>query len=190
MMNLNSNRLLHVPMLVSVARSLRSYRPGLGAGIPIQLSVDQPIMMVGKTAHFRILGAPPNQPIYWSSYKNGAATGELNAGYGDRTAANGTADLAFTPRAEDVGAWVKEVLVQDAAGNNYTAMVTFSVQGAAAGAPAGSAGGAVAPKSAAPAGGFFDQLTSGGFTVGGIFIPYIAAIAVGGVGLLVLSKRR
>jgi len=184
-----STSTLHAAMLASAVRQkyrgLRTGLSGLGASIPIQLTVDQSIMTVGKTARFRIIGAPANQQIYWSSYKNGQATGELNAGYGDRTAANGTADLPFTPRAEDVGSWVKEVLVQDAGGNNYTALVQFGVQSAAAAATAG-----VAAPPPSSGGGFLDKLTNDGFNIGGIFIPYVAALAVGGVGFLLISKRR
>lgn len=159
---------LHAPMMIG----FRSNWRGLRGDIPIQLGVDSPYMTVGKEAHFRIINAPPNAKILWSSYKNGAATGELNAYYNQDTGANGSADLTWTPTADNVGNWVKSVLVQDAAGKNYTAMVQFTV----APASAVSSGTVAAP---APAPSFWDSIPGGGFYVGSTYIPYLVAIGGG-----------
>jgi hypothetical protein len=91
--------------------------------------VNNPIQRVGEKATFLIIGAPPGAPIYWSSYKNGVATGELNADYGHRTESNGTAQIEMSSpwTAEQTGDWIKEILIQDSTGNNYTAMVVYRV---------------------------------------------------------------
>lgn len=182
-MNLMAAGNLHFPMAVGGARYKRSPRRSLGASIPIQLTVDTPIMTVGRESHFRIVGAPPSSQIYWSSYKNGKATGELNAGYGQFTEANGTAELAYTPAAGDVGNWTKEILVQDGAGSNYTAIVQYTVAAAASTLPA--------TTSTTPTrqGNFLDNLTKDGFFIGNTFIPYLYA-AAGGLAFFLFLKRR
>ena len=165
---------LHAPMMVGY-RSLR----GLGEDLPIQLSVDSPYMNVGKVAHFRIINAPPNAKILWSSYKNGAATGELNAYYNQDTGANGSADLTWTPGAEHVGNWVKTIDVQDPQGGNHTALVQFTV------GPAVSAGATPAPASAPS---FLESLPGGGFYLGSIYVPWLLAIPGGLLALKFIKK--
>jgi hypothetical protein len=178
---------LHTPMFIAAKRSrgMRGLRRGMGAAIPLQLSVDSPQMIVGQAAKFRLIGAPPNSEIYWSSYKNGAATGELNASYQQFTEANGTAEIVFTPEADHVGKWVKEILLKDGAGQIYTAMVQFSVF------PATS----VQTTTATPtptSTSFLDTLTEGGFNIGGTFIPYLWAggAAIAGYFLFAKGKGR
>lgn len=176
---------LHAPMFVSARRlrGMRGLRRGMGAAIPLQLSVDSPQMFVGQTANFRLIGAPPNSEIYWSSYKNGAATGELNASYHQFTEANGTAEIPFTPEATHVGKWVKEILLKDAAGQIYTAMVQFSVFPAAS-VPS------TTPAPAPASTDFLDTLTSGSFNVAGYNIPYLWAIGGGIAGYFLFFKRK
>jgi len=145
---------------------------GLGAPIPITLRIDRPVQTVGEKATFAIIGAPPGAPIFWSSYKNGVATGELNADYGHRTESNGTAQIQMTQpwTADQAGDWIKEILIQDGAGNNYTAMVVFRVVPAPVAAPA--------PAPATSGGG----LLSGSFRVAGIDVPnWLPLLAVGAV---------
>lgn len=145
---------------------------GLGAPIPITLRVDSPIQQVGGKATFLIIGAPPGAPVYWSSYRNGVATGELNADYGHRVEANGTAKIEMSSpwTAEQTGDWIKEILIQDSTGNNYTAMAVFRVVPAPATAPA--------PAPATSGGG----LLSGSFRVAGIDVPnWLPLVAVGAV---------
>ena len=53
---------------------------------------------------------PANQPIYWSSWRNGVPTGEDNSFYGHYTNADGvfTATVgAWTPGTE--GHWIKQI---------------------------------------------------------------------------------
>lgn len=177
---------LFLPQLVS-RRRVRSGiglgdLAGLGASIPIQLSVDQPVMQVGKEARFRIVGAPPNATIYWSSYKNGQSTGELNASYNQRTEQNGTAELPYTPSAEQVGNWSKSVLIIDGEGKNYTAMVQYQVREAAS-IPTGNDTPLPAPSS-----GFLDTLLNEGFYLGSTFIPYV--LIAGGLGVFIFLKKK
>jgi len=148
---------------------------GLGEAIPIQLSINTPYQQVGTPGKFRVIGAPPGATIYWSSYKDGKATGELNASYGQVVEANGTAELEQTWREEDAGNWVKEILVQDAGGNNYTAMVQFAVLPESA-------------STAGPAPAAEPGLLEKGFYVGTTFIPYW--IPAAGAALWFFSKRR
>ena len=143
---------------------------GFGAVIPISLEIDSPYQIVGRKGKFRIIGAPPGAEIYWSSYKDGVATGELNSSYGQKVEANGTAELEQSWTPEQVGNWVKEILVQDADGTNYTAMVQFTVLPA------------TQPGVAAPEESWFEK----GFTVGGVKIPYWLA----GVGVWFALKKR
>lgn len=145
---------------------------GLGAPIPITLRVNNPIQRVGEKATFLIIGAPPAAPIYWSSYKNGVATGELNADYGHRIEANGTAKIEMSSpwTADQAGDWIKEILIQDSTGNNYTALAVFRVVPAPVAAPA--------PAPATSGGG----LLSGSFRVAGVDVPnWLPLVAVGAV---------
>jgi hypothetical protein len=156
--------------------SLRRSR-GLGAPIPITLRIDNPIQQVGGKATFLIIGAPPGAPVYWSSYRNGVATGELNADYGHRVEANGTAKIEMSSpwTAEQAGDWIKEILIQDSTGNNYTAMAVFRVVPAPVAAPA--------PAPATSGGG----LLSGSFRVAGVDVPnWLPLVAVGAV---VLARK-
>jgi len=109
---------------------------GLGEALPIRLVIDNPIQVVGQRGTYRVIGAPPNAEIFWSSYKNGVATGELNASYGHKVEPNGTASISMgAPWTDDqTGNWIKEILVKDSAGNISTAMVPFTVIGAGSGA--------------------------------------------------------
>lgn len=107
-------------------------RRGLGEAIPIRLVIDNPIQTVGTKGTYRVIGAPPGAEIYWSSYRNGVATGELNASYGHKIEPNGTAQITMGApwTDEQTGNWIKEILVKDSAGNISTAMVPFTVVGA------------------------------------------------------------
>lgn len=178
----HSQAILFYPQIVSSALQRRGGMRGLLgiAPIPIQLTVDRAIMTAGQAAKFRIIGAPPNKEIRWSSFKNGQSTGELNAYYGDKTENNGTAEITFTPDEGMIGNWTKTVLVQDDAGNNYTALVNYQVQPAAA---------AVIQSPGANVQSGFDKIINGGFYLGSYFVSY--PIAAGGLFLAyMLTKRR
>jgi len=138
--------------------------------------VDNPIQQVGGKATFLIIGAPPGAPVYWSSYKNGVATGELNADYGHRIEGKGTAKIEMSSpwNSDQTGDWIKEILIQDSTGNNYTAMVVFRVIPAPVAVPV-----------AAPTGG--GGILGGSFEIAGVSIPtWLPLVAVGAV---VLAKR-
>jgi hypothetical protein len=68
-----------------------------------------PTATVGQSTTYTITGAPPNTAIYWSSTRNNASTGEVNAYYGQTTDASGnwsaTAGSPWTTA--QVGGWVK-----------------------------------------------------------------------------------
>lgn len=105
---------------------------GLNDALPLSLTIDTPYQVVGGAPKFTLIGAPPGATILWSSYKNGAATAEFNAGYGQVVEVNGTAQLtggAWTT--DDIGNWTKEVLIQSPDGTNNRAMVQFRVSAAA-----------------------------------------------------------
>jgi hypothetical protein len=104
---------------------------GLGEALPLSLTIDTPFQAVAGAPKFTLVGAPPGATILWSSYKDGVATAEFNASYGQLVEANGTARLdggAWT--AADVGNWTKEVLIQSPDGTNNRAMVQFRVSAA------------------------------------------------------------
>jgi hypothetical protein len=101
---------------------------GLGEALGLQLTINSPLQRVGEAPIFTLIGAPPGATVLWSSYKDGIATGEFNSGYNQTVEANGTARLTGGNwTADQVGLWTKEVLIQDAAGNNNRAMIQFRV---------------------------------------------------------------
>lgn len=142
-------------------------RSGLNGAIPITLRIDSPVQRVGQKGAYAIIGAPPNAAIYWSSYKDGVATGELNASYGHTTEANGTAEISMSAPWSDteIGSWIKEILVKDVNGQTYTAMTAFSVYPAVQGPTA------TGESSAS------DNLLTSSFQIGGLSIPLWAPIA-------------
>ena len=139
---------------------------GLGGAIPITLRIDSPVQRVGEKGQYLIIGAPPNSEIFWSSYKDGVATGELNASYGHRTESNGTASIEMgAPWSTDqTGNWIKEILIKDESGQIYTAMTTFTVYPAIQ---------ATSQPTTQTSGG----LLSSTFEVGGVSIPVWAPLA-------------
>lgn len=103
----------------------------MGAALPLSLTIDTPYQVVGGAPKFTLIGAPPGATVLWSSYKDGVATAEFNAGYGQMVEANGTAQLDGGPwTTADVGVWTKEVLIQSPDGTNNRAMVQFKVSAA------------------------------------------------------------
>lgn len=97
----------------------------LGEAVALRLSINSPLQRVGETPTYTLTGAPPGQQIYWTSYKNGIFTGELNSGYGQIVEANGTAKLAAGGpwREEDIGTWQKTATFSDGS----SAIVNFQV---------------------------------------------------------------
>lgn len=178
---------LAVPMITAAMRYASNTRGGgIGATpIPISISIEPNPLIAGQAAKFRIVGAPPNALIYWSSFKNGAHTGEDNAQYGDSTAGNGTAELPYTPRAEDVGSWQKIARIRDANGSDYQGIVNYTVLPAGAGAGAGA--GPLDPTAGA---GMLDGLISGSINILGVQVPTIALVGGVVIGAFALSRRK
>lgn len=79
----------------------------------ITFTVDRSNYLSGEGTHYRISGAPPNTPIFWSSTRNGISTGETNAYYDHVTDENGNWEAtggAFD--AETMGgSWTKEARI-------------------------------------------------------------------------------
>jgi hypothetical protein len=158
-------------------------RKGLRDALPLSLRIDSLAQVVGGKPVFTLIGAPPGADVYWSSYKDGAATGEFNSSYGQKVESNGTAQLTGGEwAAGDVGRWTKEVLIQGPDGSNNRAMVEFKVSAVPVTVPAGSA----APPMAA-AGNFLSEplFAIGSFQVTGL----IALLGIGGF-LLLSGKKR
>lgn len=153
---------------------------GLNEALPLQLTINSQIQEVGKAPVFTLIGAPPGAQVLWSSFKDGVETAEFNAGYGQMVESNGTAKLTGGNWTEaDLGVWSKQVLVQDAAGNNYRGMVQFRVVPAAAASPV---------TSPTPAGGS-DWLSNPLFAIGDFEVtPVVAGIGI--AALYFLTKKR
>ncbi|MFN0108541.1 MAG: hypothetical protein ACKVZH_06770 [Blastocatellia bacterium] len=157
---------------------------GLADALPLQLTVNNSLQKVGEAPTFTLIGAPPGATVLWSSYKDGAATGEFNTSYGQLVESNGTARLTGGNWAEgDIGLWTKEVLIQDAAGGNNRAMIQFRV------VPATTSS-ATTPPTAAPisaSGG--DWFSEPLFEIAGFEVtPVVALIGFGA--LYFLTKKR
>ena len=153
----------------------------LGEALPLSLTINSTVQKVGEAPTFTLIGAPPGATVLWSSYHDGVATGEFNAGYGQTVEANGTAKLTGGNWTQDqVGVWTKEVLIQDAAGSNSRAMVQFRVVPAAASATP------TAPAPSNQVGSFWDNPL---FTIGDVAVtPVIAGVAL--VALYFFTKKR
>ena len=190
-MNLASAINLHAPMIISARRSRSRGLGSLGAQVPVTLSIDTPYQVVGGKPTYTILGAYPGGTVYWTSYFNGKDTGEYNADYGHHVEPNGTAVIEGGAwRAQDVGRWQKEILVQGVAGENFRAMVNFIVSDPNAQPPATPTPGTTSTGSTsgsqASSGGGISDLLSQGFQVGGVTIPYWAV----GIGVFLFLKKK
>lgn len=166
-------RALHAPMFTGMR--------GLSAALPMTLSINSPYQIVGSKPTFRLIGATPGATVYWSSYKDGKPTGEYNASYGQVVEPNGTVELEGGQWTEnDIGTWMKEVLIQSPDGVNSRAMVQFAVSPAAAASTNGAGTQA--------ASGGFSNIISGSFNLAGYQIPNLVPIGIGAY--LLFFKRR
>lgn len=164
-------RALHAPMF----RGMR----GLGAALPLSLKINTPYQIIGEKPVFTLIGATPGATVYWSSYKNGQPTGEYNASYGQVVEANGTVELEGGQWTEnDIGTWMKEVLIQSPDGTNSRAMVQFAVSPAAAANTNGAGTQATAG---------FSNIISGSFSLAGYQIPNLVPI---GLAAYLIFKRK
>lgn len=100
----------------------------LTGALPITLTIDSQIQVVGKQPTYRITNATPGAQTYWSSEKDGKSTGELRAAYGNAIEANGSLEITGGNwRTDDVGNWRKEVEIANPDGSVSTASVYFQV---------------------------------------------------------------
>lgn len=95
----------------------------------LSLSTDKSLYKVGEIPTYIIHGGSPNGGIAWTSYKNGAPTGEFQAFYGQTLDVGGNATLpAGGPWTEDyIGTWEKELLIVGTDGSFDIAQTTFRV---------------------------------------------------------------
>jgi hypothetical protein len=108
----------------------------LGATLPITLSIDSPVQVVGKQPTYRIQNARPGAAVQWSSYQNGVDTKEFLATYSDTIGANGSLEVTGGNwRDADIGSWLKEAAVQNEDGTWSRAVVGFQVVSAAQAQP-------------------------------------------------------
>lgn len=109
---------------------------GLGLGylgdvttLPMTLSINSQLQLVGSQPVYRLSNARPGAQIQWSSYKNGVDTKESFAAYESQTVGpNGSVEItggAWT--AANVGDWLKEALVANEDGSWSKAVVAFRV---------------------------------------------------------------
>lgn len=162
----------------------------LGALAGLQLSMDKSSYRVGEKPLYQISGAPAGAQIAWTSYKNGEATGEYQAFYGQYTDQYGNAQIAAVQPwgAENVGSWRKDVIVipkdypASPLGNDT---VTFTVL------PAGAVGASTGTGTGATSAGGSDSgigsIFSGDVEVFGTQIPKIALIGGGLVALFLVA---
>lgn len=85
----------------------------LGALAGLSFSMDKQNYIVGQRPIYRISGAVPGSQIAWTSYKDGVATGEYQAFYGDYVDNEGNATItAVQPwDASHVGTWEKHAII-------------------------------------------------------------------------------
>lgn len=167
-------RALHAPMFTGMR--------GLSAALPMTLSINSPYQIVGSKPTFRLIGAAPGAVVFWSSYKDGKQTGEHNASYNQTVEPNGTVELEGGQWTEnDIGTWIKEVLIQSSDGTINRAIVQFAVSPAAAASASAGAG------TQATAGGF-SNIVSGSFNIAGYQVPNLVPIGIGAY--LLFFKRR
>lgn len=148
--------------------------------ILLSLGVDKRRYEVGEAPKYIVQAGISGSKVLWTSFKNGAATGEFNADYGQVIGANGTAELTGGPWTEaDKGNWEKQALVIAPDGSQQLVQTFFSVSPKAAGAAT-----PTTPSSAV--GNFWENPL---FSIGGFDItpPIAIAAAIGGY---FLTKKR
>ena len=107
---------------------------GAVCGVSVAVSTDKNSYTEGEVPQFTVTGAPPNAQILWSSWKNGASTGEVDVFYGHVTDATGSwTALAGAWLAEHGGnptaSWVKQAKIGTAVANaQFTVMRISAAQ--------------------------------------------------------------
>lgn len=105
-------------------RDERTNQPaGLASSQAPRLSIGKNVFASGETPTYNIQGASPNTPIYWSSWKDGVSTGEVDNNYGETTDDSGNWSSSTGPwSAADGGIWIKQANV-----NGVNVQVQFQV---------------------------------------------------------------
>lgn len=88
--------------------------------LPVSLKMDRTSYTVGQPPLYTVTG-PPNTEIRWSSFLNGASTGEVDTFYGHRADANGHWS-GYGGTWPATGTWVKRVKL-----NGQTSDFAFTV---------------------------------------------------------------
>lgn len=85
----------------------------LGFLAGLSFSMDKQSYLVGQKPIYRISGAVPGSQIAWTSYKDGVATGEYQAFYGDYVDQDGNATIvAVQPwDTSHIGSWEKHAII-------------------------------------------------------------------------------
>jgi len=82
--------------------------------LPLQLTTDKTSYKVGEQPAYTVQG-PPSQHIKWSSFRNGASTGEVEADYATQgivlDAAGGWSGSGAAWQSSDAGSWTRYVRV-------------------------------------------------------------------------------
>jgi len=103
------------------------------AGISLTLGTDKRRYEVGEVPKYILQAGIPGSRVVWTSFKNGAATGEFNADYGSVIGANGTAELSGNAWTDaDAGQWEKQALVIAPDGTQQLVQTFFTVSPKAA----------------------------------------------------------
>lgn len=109
--------------------------PFLGE-LSLTLGTDKRRYEVGEAPKYILQAGIPGSRVVWTSFKNGAATGEFNADYGSVIGANGTAELSGNAWTDaDAGQWEKQALVIAPDGTQQLVQTFFTVSPKAAASP-------------------------------------------------------
>ena len=147
--------------------------------ILLSLGVDKRRYEVGDAPKYIVQAGIPGSKVLWTSFKNGAATGEFNADYGQVIGANGTAELTGGAWTEaDQGQWEKQALVIAPDGSQQLVQTFFSVS------PKTTA--AATPTTPSTVGSFWENPL---FSIGDFDVTPPIAIAAG-IGLYFFTKKR
>jgi hypothetical protein len=91
-------------------------------------SIGAPTYTVGQQTTYTVSGAPPSSPIYWSSTRNGASTGEVYDYYGQSTDAGGNwSGTGGAWASANVGLWTKTATFGSPSASSPQVTVAFQV---------------------------------------------------------------
>jgi len=148
----------------------------LGA-LSLSLSTDKRRYETGDAPKYILQAGLPGSRVLWTSFKNGAATGEFNADYSQTIGANGTAELLGGAWLDaDAGQWEKQALVIAPDGTQSLVQAFFTVSPKTTGTA-----------TPAPVVGNVPGLFSGETDLFGVTIPLPPVVVYGGGGLLLYS---